>query len=257
MVKLICTLADHGDDVSCCAFSPSLLATCSLDKTIRLYSLSDFAELPHSPLKFHTYAVHCCCFSPSGHVLASCSTDGTTVLWGAHSGQSLAVMEQPGGSPVRVCCFSPDSAYLASGAADGSVVLWNAQSYKLYRCGSVKDGSLVACAFSPDGSLLVTGSSGGDLTVWDDRMRCLHSEKAHDLGITCCDFAPQPLSGGEQGFQFYRLASCGQDCEIKLWFVSFTRALGFELKYKSTLRGHCAPILACAFSHDGQMLVSG
>ncbi|XP_019060524.1 WD repeat, SAM and U-box domain-containing protein 1 isoform X2 [Fukomys damarensis] len=226
MVKLIHTLADHSDDVNCCAFSSSLLATCSLDKTIRLYTLSDFTELPYSPLKFHTYAVHCCCFSPSGHILASCSTDGTTVLWSTHNGQTLAVMEQPGGSPVRVCRFSPDSSCLASGAADGTVVLWNAQSHKLYRCGSVKDGSLVACAFSPNGNLFVTGSSCGDLTVWDDKMRCLHSEKAHDLGITCCDFSSQPVSG-------------------------------FELKYKSTLSGHCAPVLTCAFSHDGQMLVSG
>ncbi|XP_074255733.1 WD repeat, SAM and U-box domain-containing protein 1 isoform X1 [Saimiri boliviensis] len=257
MVKLIYTLADHGDDVNCCAFSFSLLATCSLDKTIRLYSLSDFTELPHSPLKFHTYAVHCCCFSPSGHILASCSTDGTTVLWNTENGQTLAVMEQPSGSPVRVCQFSPDSTCLASGAADGTVVLWNAQSYRLYRCGSVKDGSLVACAFSPNGSFFVTGSSCGDLTVWDDKMRCLHSEKAHDLGITCCDFSSQPVSDGEQGLQFFRLASCGQDCHVKVWVVSFTHIFGFELKYKSTLSGHCAPVLACAFSHDGQMLVSG
>lgn len=133
MVKLIHTLTDHGDDVNCCAFSSSLLATCSLDKTIRLYSLGDFAELPHSPLKLHSYAVHYCCFSPSGHVLASCSTDGTTVLWNTQTGQTLAVMEQPGGSPVRVCRFSPDSTCLASGAADGTVALWNTQSYKLYR----------------------------------------------------------------------------------------------------------------------------
>ncbi|KAM9084296.1 WD repeat, SAM and U-box domain-containing protein 1 isoform 2-T5 [Megaptera novaeangliae] len=257
MVKLIHTLADHDDDVNCCAFSSSLLATCSLDKTIRLYSLSDFSELPHSPLKFHTYAVHCCCFSPSGHILASCSTDGTTVLWDTQNGQTLAVMEQPSGSPVRVCRFSPDSTCLVSGAADGTVVLWNAQSYKLYRCASVKDGSLVACAFSPNGNLFVTGSSCGDLTLWDDKMRCLHSEKAHDLGITCCDFSSQPVSGGEQGLQFFRLASCGQDCQIKIWVISFTHTLGFELKYKSTLSGHCAPVLTCAFSHDGQMLVSG
>uniref|UniRef100_A0A8C8ZHT7 WD repeat, SAM and U-box domain-containing protein 1 n=1 Tax=Prolemur simus TaxID=1328070 RepID=A0A8C8ZHT7_PROSS len=230
MVKLIHTLADHGDDVNCCAFSISLLATCSLDKTIRLYSLSDFTELPHSPLKFHTYAVHCCRFSPSGHVLASCSTDGTTVLWNTQNGQTLAVMEQPSGSPVRVCQFSPDSTCVASGAADGTVVLWNAQSYKLYRCGSVKDGSLVACAFSPNGNLLVTGSSCGDLTVWDDKMRCLHSEKAHDLGITCCDFSSQPVSGGEQGLQFFRLASCGQDCQIKIWVVSFTHVLARSME---------------------------
>uniref|UniRef100_A0A2K6MQS7 WD repeat, SAM and U-box domain-containing protein 1 n=2 Tax=Rhinopithecus TaxID=542827 RepID=A0A2K6MQS7_RHIBE len=225
MVKLIHTLADHGDDVNCCAFSFSLLATCSLDKTIRLYSLHDFTELPHSPLKFHTYAVHCCCFSPSGHILASCSTDGTTVLWNTENGQMLAVMEQPSGSPVRVCQFSPDSRCLTSGAADGTVVLWNAQSYKLYRCGSVKDGSLAACAFSPNGSFFVTGSSCGDLTVWDDKMRCLHSEKAHDLGITCCDFSSQPVSDGEQGLQFFRLASCGQDCQVKIWIVSFTHIL--------------------------------
>ncbi|XP_025260405.1 WD repeat, SAM and U-box domain-containing protein 1 isoform X4 [Theropithecus gelada] len=225
MVKLIHTLADHGDDVNCCAFSFSLLATCSLDKTIRLYSLHDFTELPHSPLKFHTYAVHCCCFSPSGHILASCSTDGTTVLWNTENGQMLAVMEQPSGSPVRVCQFSPDSRCLTSGAADGTVVLWNTQSYKLYRCGSVKDGSLVACAFSPNGSFFVTGSSCGDLTVWDDKMRCLHSEKAHDLGITCCDFSSQPVSDGEQGLQFFRLASCGQDCQVKIWIVCFTHIL--------------------------------
>uniref|UniRef100_A0A2R9CKU3 WD repeat, SAM and U-box domain-containing protein 1 n=1 Tax=Pan paniscus TaxID=9597 RepID=A0A2R9CKU3_PANPA len=232
MEKLIHTLADHGDDVNCCAFSFSLLATCSLDKTIRLYSLRDFTELPYSPLKFHTYAVHCCCFSPSGHILASCSTDGTTVLWNTENGQMLAVMEQPSGSPVRVCQFSPDSTCLASGAADGTVVLWNAQSYKLYRCGSVKDGSLAACAFSPNGSFFVTGSSCGDLTVWDDKMRCLHSEKAHDLGITCCDFSSQPVSDGEQGLQFFRLASCGQDCQVKIWIVSFTHILARSTEHQ-------------------------
>ncbi|XP_065787686.1 WD repeat, SAM and U-box domain-containing protein 1 isoform X4 [Muntiacus reevesi] len=63
--------------------------------------------------------------------------------------------------------------------------------------------------------------------------------------------------GGEQGLQFFQLASCGQDCQIKIWIISFIHILGFELKYKSTLTGHCAPVLACAFSHDGQMLVSG
>ncbi|XP_031446703.1 WD repeat, SAM and U-box domain-containing protein 1 isoform X2 [Phasianus colchicus] len=226
MATLIRTLTDHSDDVNCCAFSSSCLATCSLDKTVRIYSLNDFTELPYSPLKGHTYAVHCCCFSPSGHTLASCSTDGATIVWDTRDGRMLAVLEQPTGSPVRVCRFSPESSYLVSGAADGSVVLWNVHSMKCYRSGNVKDGSLVACAFSPCGNFFVTGSSCGDLTIWDDKMRCLCNEKAHDLGVTCCDISSHPVSGG-------------------------------ELRYKCTLSGHSAPVLACAFSYDGQMLASG
>ncbi|XP_050196340.1 WD repeat, SAM and U-box domain-containing protein 1 isoform X2 [Myiozetetes cayanensis] len=226
MATLIHSLSDHSDDVNYCAFSSSCLATCSLDKTVRVYSLSDFAELPYSPLRGHAYAVHCCCFSPSGRVLASCSTDGTTALWDTRDGRRLAVLGQPRASPVRVCRFSPRGTCLLAGAADGSLVLWNVQSLQLYRSGNVKDGSLVACAFSPSGNFFVTGSSSGDLTIWDDKMRCLYNEKAHDLGVTCCDISSDPVSG-------------------------------VELKHKCTLNGHSAPVLACAFSYDGQMLVSG
>ncbi|XP_025893929.1 WD repeat, SAM and U-box domain-containing protein 1 [Nothoprocta perdicaria] len=256
MATLIRTLADHSDDINYCAFSSSCLATCSLDKTVRLYSLSDFSELPYSPLRGHAYAVHCCCFSPSGHTLASCSTDGSTMVWDTRDGRRLAVLPQPSSSPVRVCRFSPESTYLVSGAADGSVVLWNMQSLKLYRSGNVKDGSLVACAFSPNGNFFVTGSSCGDLTIWDDKMKCLYNEKAHDLGVTCCDISSLPISDGEHESR-YLMASCGQDSQIKLWLISFADFLGAELKYKCTLSGHSAPVLACAFSYDGQMLVSG
>ncbi|KFQ37814.1 WD repeat, SAM and U-box domain-containing protein 1, partial [Mesitornis unicolor] len=257
MATLIHALADHSDDVNYCAFSSSCLATCSLDKTVRVYSLDNFIELPYSPLKGHTYAVHCCCFSPSGQLLASCSTDGTTAVWDARDGQRLAALEQPSGSAVRVCRFSPDSAYLVSGAADGSVVLWNMQTLKPYRSGNVKDGSLVACAFAPNGSFFVTGSSCGDVTIWDDKMRCLHNEKAHDLGVTCCDISSRQISDDDHGFRYFQMASCGQDNQIKLWLISFAHFLGVELKYKCTLDGHSAPVLACAFSCDGQMLVSG
>ncbi|XP_037601341.1 WD repeat, SAM and U-box domain-containing protein 1 isoform X7 [Cebus imitator] len=215
MVKLIHTLADHSDDVNCCAFSFSLLATCSLDKTIRLYSLSDFTELPHSPLKFHTYAVHCCCFSPSGHILASCSTDGTTVLWNTENGQTLAVMEQPSGSPVRVCQFSPDSTCLASGAADGTVVLWNAQSYKLYRwrtrssvfsIGIMWSGlssQNLGCFFYPyfrsvDKSVIVYDTNTENI---------LHTLTQHTRYVTACAFAPHTLL----------LATGSMDKTVNIW----------------------------------------
>ncbi|NXG59276.1 WSDU1 protein, partial [Hemiprocne comata] len=65
------------------------------------------------------------------------------------------------------------------------------------------------------------------------------------------------LSDGERGFTYFQMASCGQDNKIKLWLILLTDFLGVELKYKCTLNGHSAPVLACAFSYDGQMLVSG
>ncbi|XP_069080287.1 WD repeat, SAM and U-box domain-containing protein 1 [Pleurodeles waltl] len=257
LVTLTQTLADHSDDVNCCAFSSSYLATCSMDKTIRVYEMSNFVELSYSPLKGHTYAVHCCCFSPLGDILASCSTDGTIKLWNPQNGHTLAVLEHPSSSPVRVCRFSPQSMYLVSGGADGTVVLWNVESLKSHRCGTVKDGSLVACAFSPCGKFFVTGSSSGDLTAWDTHMRCLYNEKAHDLGVSSCDFSPQLISDGEHGSNCYRMASCGQDIVIKMWVISYNDNTGFVLKHKCTLSGHTAPALSCAFSSDGQMLVSG
>lgn len=55
---------------------------------------------------------------------------------------------------------------------------------------------MVACSFSPCSQLFMTGSTYGDLRLWDLDMNQLHAEKnAHDLGVTCCTFAPNILSG--------------------------------------------------------------
>uniref|UniRef100_A0A8C5PR84 WD repeat, SAM and U-box domain-containing protein 1 n=1 Tax=Leptobrachium leishanense TaxID=445787 RepID=A0A8C5PR84_9ANUR len=225
MAELIHTFADHGDDVNSCAFSDTFLATCSLDKAIRVYTLNDFKEVPFSPLRGHTYGVHCCCFSSKSPILASCSTDGKTILWSMDNGQILATFRQPTDSPVRVCRFSPSSLYLASGAADGTVVLWNVPLLKMHRSSSVKDGSLVACTFCPRGNIVVTGSSCGDLTAWDENMRCLQEKKAHDLGVACCDFSSQTVTTSFS--------------QVLSWF-----SLGFEMICKGTLSGHSAPVLA-------------
>ncbi|XP_069791550.1 WD repeat, SAM and U-box domain-containing protein 1 isoform X3 [Narcine bancroftii] len=257
MVTLVQTITDHIDDVNCCAFSSTYLASCSLDKTIRLYLLKDFSELPFSPLKGHSYGVHSCCFSSCGKFLASSSTDGTTMLWNPQTGEKLAVLRQPSESPVRVCRFSPDTEYLVSGAADGTVALWDVRWKKLRRTSSVKDGSVIACDFSPGGNYFVTGSTSGELTVWDCQMKCLLNEKtAHDLGVTCCVFSPQPIKGGTDDYRFqsFLMASCGQDNKIIFWNLSCS---GYDLRMKYSLNHHTAPVLSCCFSSDGHILVSG
>ncbi|KAI7807924.1 WD repeat, SAM and U-box domain-containing protein 1 isoform X1 [Triplophysa rosa] len=257
MVSLMCTLHTHRDDVNCCVFSGSLLATCSADKTICVFCAGDFSEMPFSPLSGHGYGVHCCCFSPCGRYLASCSTDATTLLWDMETGEIEAVLEHPGRSPVRVCAFSPDSSYLMSGGSDGSTALWDFTSRTLHKSGSVSDTSIVACSFTPCSQLFITGSSYGDLRLWDLDMNHLHAEKnAHDLGVSCCQFAPQMKKDADGCVQF-RLASCGQDSLLKIWIVSRVSSADVKMQLAHTLTAQSAPVLSCAYSADGQMLVSG
>lgn len=133
MVSLMCALRQHTDEISCCAFSASLLATCSADKTLRVYSTRDFSELRCSPLSGHAYGVHCCCFSSCGSYLISCSTDGSAVVWRSDTGEAAAVLQHPSRSPLRVCALAPDSSLLLAGASDGTVALWDFASKTLRR----------------------------------------------------------------------------------------------------------------------------
>ncbi|KAJ8282379.1 hypothetical protein COCON_G00048980 [Conger conger] len=255
MVSLICTIRDHRDDINGCAFSPNLLATCSSDKTIRVYFTQDFSELAFSPLNGHGYGVHCCCFSPCGKYLASCSTDATTVVWRMDTGDLVTVFEHPGRSPVRVCVFSPDSS-LVSGASDGTLALWDMQSKTLRRTAASNEASIVACSFTPCGQMIATGSTYGDIRVWDLELNPLQAEKnAHDLGVTCCQFAPKIQSDG--CWLHFRLASCGQDSTLKIWMLFRQAATGCKMQLLHTLVGQSAPVLSCAFSADAQLLVSG
>ncbi|XP_056145600.1 WD repeat, SAM and U-box domain-containing protein 1-like [Lampris incognitus] len=256
MASVVRTLRHHRDEVSCCAFSSALLATCSADKTVRVYDTRDFSELPASPLAGHEYGVHCCRFSSCGGHLVTCSTDGSTVVWSPVTGERQARLQHPGRSPVRVCAITHDSSLLLSGACDGTVALWDFRTRKLRRCRPVSEASVVACCFSPCGQMFVTGCTHGSVKLWDEDISLLHAEKdAHDLGVTCCSFAPQ-FRIDDCSVEF-RLASCGQDSQLKIWIVSQHGGAAYEMKLLHTLTGQSAPVLSCAFSSDGEMVVSG
>uniref|UniRef100_A0A665UWC2 WD repeat, SAM and U-box domain-containing protein 1 n=1 Tax=Echeneis naucrates TaxID=173247 RepID=A0A665UWC2_ECHNA len=254
MVSVVVTLRHHSDELSCCCFSSALLATCSADKTLRLYDAADFSQRPFSPLSGHGYGVHCCCFSSCGRFLLSCSTDGSVIVWGSDTGEVLAVLRHPDRSPLRVCAVSPDSSLLLAGACDGTAAVWDFTSRTLLS--TVSTASVVACCFSPCGQFFVSGCTRGDLKVWDAGIRLLHAEKdAHDLGVTCCSAAPQ-FEVDDCCVEF-RLASCGQDSQLKIWICVCSWPSACIMKLLHTLTSHSAPVLSCAFSSDGDIVVSG
>ncbi|XP_072253228.1 WD repeat, SAM and U-box domain-containing protein 1-like isoform X2 [Leuresthes tenuis] len=168
----------------------------------------------------------------------------------------MAALEHPGRSPLRVCALAPDSSLLLAGACDGTVALWNFHSKTLRRCNAVSEASVAACCFSPCGQMFVTGCTHGDLKLWDIDISLLHAVKdAHDLGVTCCNFAPQFKV--ESCCVEFRLASCGQDSQLKIWIVSQHEGAACKMKLLHTLTSQSAPVLSCAFSCDGELVVSG
>lgn len=73
----------HSGDVNYCDWSPTdqTLATCSGDKTVRLWRAEEGKQLSPSPISAHAYYVNACVFSPAGDLLATASSDNTVKLW--------------------------------------------------------------------------------------------------------------------------------------------------------------------------------
>ncbi|KAH9492407.1 WD repeat, SAM and U-box domain-containing protein 1 [Bulinus truncatus] len=263
------TITAHEADVTAVAFSKTVLATCSSDKTIRLWGAKDFIELPSSPLLGHKYLIHCCEFSPAGSLLATCSTDGTLKFWDIKSGECVSSLSHSSKSAIRVCKFSKDGTKLVTGGDDETVCLWNVSDKKIIRSFKGHDESVTSAAFSPDDSYIVSCSSGGDLggdmLVWDAKFGhgkfLARVHDCHDLGVSCCAFSPTfgmtgSVSDSESSRKFL-LATGGNDNLVKLWI--FTAELGsvnVNVKLETMLPGHKDSVLWLCFSPDGRCIAS-
>ncbi|KAJ8306977.1 hypothetical protein KUTeg_015061 [Tegillarca granosa] len=259
LANLVHTIGSHTSDVNGVAFSSDgKLATCSADKTIRVWDTEDFTELSYSPLCGHTYYVHCCAFSPFSTLIASCSTDGKLILWDVKNGTKVAVLQHESQNSIRVCKFSPNSSYVVTGSDDEMLCLWDVSTKKLVRCFQGHESSVVACAFTPDSNFVVSGSTGGDLKVWDAKYG--HGKflafvlECHDLGVTCCDFSPTFGSANcysDDGSVHFLLATSGQDNLVKLWdFTAITGAGTAKVTAKFKLDKHTASVMGCDLMFD-------
>jgi WD40 repeat protein len=118
----------HEGKIRSAAFSPDShrLATCSQDRTVRVWQISGGAC---QVLRGHTDDLFAVAFHPDGTRLASAGRDRAVWLWDLARGEEVARL-QGHTSFVWSLAFSPDGATLASGSGDFTVRLWDTAPLK-------------------------------------------------------------------------------------------------------------------------------
>ena len=230
-------------NVTALAFSTdgALLATASMDQTIKIWASQDNYYSPRYTCTGHVSGVTSVAFNHNASKMVSGSMDGTAKVWNSRGNCLLTI---PAHSlPVTATVFTPNSGFVVTGSDDGTVRLWSAFDGSAVAVLGGQTHFIGATAISPDGALCAT--AGGDQTIEVRKTSdgsLVQTLVANTNYVSSLAFSPDSV----------RLASGGGplDPTIKIWQISSGTLLN---KISATTNG----VMALAWSPDGLTLAAG
>ncbi|KAL4068569.1 WD40-repeat-containing domain protein [Scleroderma yunnanense] len=226
-LQLVSELRGHDERAWQVAWNPAkpLIASCSADKTVRLYSYKLNADDPTMSISFshvttistpHTKTVRSIAWAPSGKVLASGSFDS-----------NVGVYETQGGS-------------------DDDMDLSETSEWE---CVTLLEGHETECksvAYSSSGTLLASCSRDKTVWIWevqpDSDFECMGVLMEHTQDVKCVTWHPKEEI----------LASASYDDTIKLYIDDPSE----DWYCFATLTGHDSTVWSLTWSPDGNYLAS-
>lgn len=221
-MHLIKALKGHTDRAWASSVHPNLplLATCSGDKTVRIYNTSNW-ELVTTITEGHNRSVRSVAWKPSGSSpsLALGSFDSTVSIWGKEDDewQFLAAIEGHE-NEVKGVSWSCDGQLLATCSRDKSIWVWEADDMNdEFECISVLQDhtqDVKHVAWHPSEMVFASASYDDTVRLWredDDDWICVADLAGHESTVWGCAF--EPIEGGSD----LRLVSCSDDKTCIVW----------------------------------------
>jgi WD40 repeat protein len=176
----------HQNAVDGAAFSPDgkTLASVSYDHTIKLWNVSDRAEL--ATFRGHLGEVYSVAFAPGGEILATASADGMIKFWNT-APQSADITFKKFPSDLAIWSLSPDGQSLFLVFADHSFSRWDLRMRPLPESERLPLGSpnISAVTLLPGGTVVALGTREGNVRLVDaGTLRGIGELSSLDSGIS-------------------------------------------------------------------------
>ncbi|KAM9973442.1 hypothetical protein ACTFIW_010531 [Dictyostelium discoideum] len=235
---VIGTLAGHEDFIRCVLYRDDgkLIASCSDDKTIRIWSGETSSLIRVFP-KVHTDKITSLIWR--GNQLISVGRDKKILMWDEY-GKVLADFSGGHSNAVWGCSVSGDGKRLVTASWDQSAIVWDIEKkVKLFQL-KKHTNKLSTCAFSHNNKLIATACWNGELIIWDSKTaQPIKTVKICNSTILFLQFSPDD--------QFLSVSSVD----------TFTHVFNTSTWTKvAQLEGHIEAVISSRFSYDGKYLVS-
>nr|CAG4644026.1 EOG090X07N7 [Lepidurus arcticus] len=241
MVSVLCTVDTGHDDMIHDAqmdYFGTRLATCSSDRSVRVYDIKNGSQSLAAELRGHEGPVWQVAWAHPmyGNILASCSYDRKVIIWKETNGQWVKSHEYANhDSSVNSVCWAPHDfgLILACGSSDGSISVLTGTTTGTWEARKIPNAHTIGCnavSWAPAiGALPVDGSAGSKtalvkrfvsggcdnlVKIWkeeEDGWVEEHKLEAHSDWVRDVAWAPSI------GLPRSVIASCSQDRRVILW----------------------------------------